>query len=50
MSRHKDYIILLLTATSSYLLGIVSYKVILDLAFKSMEEDRKNRRRTSYLR
>lgn len=46
MSRIKDFIILILTAVSSYLMGLLSYKLLLDITFKFMDEEREERRKT----
>ena len=45
MSKTKDFIILVLTAISSYLMGLVSYKLLVDVTFKTLDEERKERRK-----
>ena len=45
MSRIKDFIILFLTAISSYLMGLLSYKLLVDVSFKFMDEEHKERRK-----
>lgn len=45
MSRIKDFIILILTAISSYLMGLLSYKLLVDVTFKFVDEEHMDRRK-----